>query len=203
MAWARNVYQFSRAGRGVRPVPRWGGVPRRGIGRRGSGRFGASLLATAIGAAIVAVAAGLLHLWENGLGGAGSVVQPHHEKVERAGDTLRAAFSLCAGATRVNCVVDGDTFWFRGEKIRVADIDTPELSPPRCAREAQLGEAAKHRLLTLLNAGPFSLAAAPRHTDRYGRELRTVSRDGRSLGEILAAEGLARRWEGFRRGWCD
>jgi endonuclease YncB( thermonuclease family) len=39
-------------------------------------------------------------------------------------------------------VVDGDTFWFRGEKIRIADIDTPELSPPRCERERERGLAA-------------------------------------------------------------
>nr|MDX8317344.1 thermonuclease family protein [Agrobacterium rosae] len=34
-------------------------------------------------------------------------------------------FSMCNGGHRITCVVDGDTFWFRGEKIRIADIDTP------------------------------------------------------------------------------
>jgi hypothetical protein len=29
-----------------------------------------------------------------------------------------------------------------------------------------------------------------------------VRRDGRSLGERLVAEGLARRWDGARRSWC-
>nr|MDX8317342.1 thermonuclease family protein [Agrobacterium rosae] len=35
------------------------------------------------------------------------------------------AFSICGSGQRITCVVDGDTFWFRGEKIRIADIDTP------------------------------------------------------------------------------
>lgn len=132
------------------------------------------------------------------LGMAGAAV-PHAS----ARDGFSAPFSICSKSPRVNCVVDGDTFWFRGQKIRVADIDTPELSPPRCVREARLGKAAKYRLLALLNAGEFSLASGPRDTDRNGRKLRTVMRNGSSLGEILIAEGLARSWEGHRRSWCD
>jgi endonuclease YncB( thermonuclease family) len=117
-------------------------------------------------------------------------------------DTLAASFSYCAGGIRRNCVVDGDTFWFRGEKIRIADIDAPELSPPRCLHEAQLGEAAKRRLLRLLNEGPFSLSTGVRDADPYGRKLRTVSRHGTSLGDVLVGEGLARPWTGSRRSWC-
>lgn len=118
-------------------------------------------------------------------------------------ESLTAKFSLCSGSPRINCVVDGDTFWFRGQKIRIADIDTPELSPPRCAREATLGEAAKHRLLTLLNAEAFSLVTASRDEDRNGRKLRIVLRQGSSIGKTLIAEGLARPWEGHRGSWCN
>lgn len=120
-----------------------------------------------------------------------------------AADTLSASFAICGSAARSNCVVDGDTFWYQGEKIRIADIDTPELSPPRCAREKQLGEAAKRRLHALLNAGRFSLVAGWRDEDQYGRKLRTVTREGRSIGGMLVVDGLARRWEGSRRSWCD
>ncbi|WP_375714173.1 thermonuclease family protein [Rhizobium sullae] len=120
-----------------------------------------------------------------------------------AADTLRATFPFCGDGRRGTCVVDGDTFWLSGEKIRIADIDTPELSPPRCEAERVKGEAAKHRLRELLNAGPFSLSASARDEDRYGRKLRAVTRDGRSIGDTLIAEGLARRWDGARRSWCD
>ncbi len=117
-------------------------------------------------------------------------------------DSLSEVFSFCGGSTRMNCVVDGDTFWFKGEKIRIADIDTPELSPPRCEAERIKGETAKARLLALLNAGNFSLAAGWRDEDKYGRKLRTVTRSGQSLGITLVEEGLARRWDGARHGWC-
>lgn len=117
-------------------------------------------------------------------------------------DSLSAAFFICGVDHHVNCVVDGDTFWFQGEKIRVADIDTPELSPPRCEAERIKGEAAKARLLALLNGGKFSLSAGLRDEDKYGRKLRTVTRAGRSLGDALVDEGLARRWDGARHGWC-
>lgn len=118
-------------------------------------------------------------------------------------DSLSAAFSICGDSHRTNCVVDGDTFWFEGEKIRISDIDTPELSPPHCEAERIKGEAAKSRLLALLNAGKFSLAAGFRDEDKYGRKLRTVSRAGNSLGDVLIGEGLARSWDGARRGWCQ
>ncbi|EPE93888.1 thermonuclease family protein [Rhizobium grahamii] len=93
----------------------------------------------------------------------------------------------------MNCVVDGNTFWFGGEKIRIADIDTPELSPPRCEAERIKGEAAKARLLTLLNAGRFSMSSGLRDENKYGRKLRNVTREGRSLRDRLIDEGLARR----------
>jgi endonuclease YncB( thermonuclease family) len=118
-------------------------------------------------------------------------------------DTLIATFPFCGDGHRVPCVVDGDTFWLSRVKIRIADIDTPELSPPRCEAERIKGEVAKSRLRELLNAGPFSLTAGWRDEDRYGRKLRTVTRDGRSIGEILVAEGLAHRWDGARHPWCN
>ena len=120
-----------------------------------------------------------------------------------AGDTLRARFGLCHTGGGTNCVVDGDTFWFAGQKIRIAGIDTPETHPARCAEEAMRGRAATLRLHQLLNAGPFSLHSIDRDTDRYGRLLRTVTRGGRDLGEVLIAEGLARPSAGgMRDGWC-
>jgi micrococcal nuclease len=118
-------------------------------------------------------------------------------------DSLAARFTICGETLRVNCVVDGDTFWHLRVKIRIADIDAPELSPPRCEAERIKGEAAKRRLLTLLNAGPFSLVVADRDEDRFGRKLRVVMRIGHSLGSTLVAEGLARPWGGPRRSWCD
>jgi endonuclease YncB( thermonuclease family) len=123
--------------------------------------------------------------------------------VEETGpsDGQSRSFTMCGSGPRINCVVDGDTFWRDGKKIRISDIDTPEIHPSRCAREEQLGQAAKQRLLELLNEGPVELQSSGR--DRYGRNLRSVYRDSGSLGDQLVREGLARKWEGHRRPWCD
>lgn len=111
-------------------------------------------------------------------------------------------FSICHTGGGVNCVVDGDTAWIDGVKVRVADIDAPETHPPHCPSEAALGARATRRLAELLSAGSFEMHAVGRDEDRYGRKLRVITRRGRSLGDQLVAEGLARTWEGRRRPWC-
>lgn len=111
-------------------------------------------------------------------------------------------FGLCAGSVRKTCVVDGDTFWVDGTKIRIADINTPETSQPQCSAEAALGRKASLRLAELLSGATLDLRAADRDEDQYGRKLRIVERDGRSVGEMLVAEGLAHEWRGRRESWC-
>lgn len=108
---------------------------------------------------------------------------------------------LKRGAVAIR-VIDGDTFRYAGETIRIADIDTPETHPPRFAEEAALGARATRRLEALLAQGPFELHPADRDEDRYGRKLRVVVRDGQSLGGVLVAEGLGREWTGRRMPWC-
>ena len=70
-------------------------------------------------------------------------------------DTLAAqpAYERCGSGIRINCIVDGNTLWNNGIKIRIADIDTPEISQPRCAAEKALGERATRRMVELVNAG--------------------------------------------------
>ncbi len=105
---------------------------------------------------------------------------------------------------RTNCVVDGDTIWLNGDKIRIADIDTPEISNPSCAAEARLGERATERLTHLLNASAFAVLPNPdgRDEDPYGRKLRVLARGGESIGDMLVAEGLAHEWGAGQRSWC-
>ncbi|MGJ7040917.1 endonuclease YncB(thermonuclease family) [Shinella sp. BE166] len=112
-------------------------------------------------------------------------------------------YTICSGSKRAHCVVDGDTLWHEGTKIRVADIDAPEVGEPKCSSEAALGAKATRRMLQLVNAGPFEFQAwLGRDEDKYGRKLRVLVRDGRSLGDVLVSEGLARTWSGRREPWC-
>lgn len=112
---------------------------------------------------------------------------------------LAAALAVCAPGPRHHCVHDGDTVWIEGEKIRIADIDTPELNGD-CDYERDLAIKARHRLVELLNASPFIIKR--NGNDRYGRTLAILHRSGRSIGDQLVAEGLARAWSGRRELWC-
>lgn len=116
--------------------------------------------------------------------------------------TISAHFDICGGRQRVTCVVDGDTFWLNGVKYRIADLNTPEVSSPSCPQEAALGQRATTRLASLLNAGPFTLGGYERDEDQYGRKLRIVERNGRSIAGTMIAEGLAHPWRGKRESWC-
>lgn len=122
-------------------------------------------------------------------------------QVESLVASVTETYGICDGPGW-NCVTDGDTFRQNGQSIRIADIDAPEVRDFKCGSEKQLGDRATLRLRELLSAGPFELAPIDRDEDVYGRKLRVVMRDGRSLGQQLVEEGLARRWTGSRRSWC-
>ena len=76
-------------------------------------------------------------------------------------------------ASNVSKVVDGDTITMsNGEKVRLIQIDTPELASKEC-----YGIQAKSELSKLLNqAGDVSLTSDPNldEVDKYGRLLRYV-----------------------------
>jgi hypothetical protein len=120
-----------------------------------------------------------------------------------------AAAALCL-LPRVH---DGDTIHCAGpggtvERIRISDIDAPELpGSPRCeiARVRELarsrnpawcdtarGEQARAALVAFLASGPVMIRRLG--PDHYGRTLALVSVNGRDAGAWLRQQGLARRW---------
>lgn len=114
----------------------------------------------------------------------------------------RIRFRYCFTGGGYDCVVDGDTIWLKGVKVRIADIDAPETHAPRCESEKQLGDRATRRLHDLLESGPVALQSIGRDEDVYGRKLRLVLVNGRSVGDTLVSEGLARYYGNGRRPWC-
>lgn len=112
-------------------------------------------------------------------------------------------FALCASARDANCVADGNTLHYKGITIRIADIVVPDIKAARCDKEAELGRKSASRLVALLNEGPFSFHGAGKTYDKRGRRLIVVARNGRSLGDALMAEGLARAAEGPAKDWCS
>jgi micrococcal nuclease len=196
MAWGRrgNVIRVRFGGR---RKPRWTsanayspGLPKK---RQRSGWLvfvplwgGAALLGTAYGAG-----------WLNDIG--------RTDQVQAAAGLAsgeRASFSFCHVGAGYNCVVDGDTIWLKGEKIRVADIDAPETHDYRCSSEKELGDRATKRLHDILESGLITLQTIDRDEDSYGRKLRIVLVNGESVGDTLVGEGLARYYGNGRRPWC-
>lgn len=113
---------------------------------------------------------------------------------------LAAALSLCAPTgERVNCVHDGDSLVVNRERIRIADIDTPELNSA-CVAERDLAQRARRLLHAHLEKGGYQIHRDGK--DRYGRTLAIVTIDGRSVGDMLVAAGVARTWSGRREPWC-
>lgn len=113
----------------------------------------------------------------------------------------RGPFYFCGTSGLDSCVAAGDTFWYRKTRIALADIEAPATEGAKCQQERDLGFAAQVRLRELLNAGSFELASTGGEAGG-GQAERLVSRDGRSLGAVLVAEGLARPRAAHRGSWC-
>ena len=116
-------------------------------------------------------------------------------------------FTRCGPGRGQACVIDGDTFKLGRRKVRIIGIDAAEVKA-RCPKEAELAEAATVKLQALLNQGPFDMIGRfDDMQDRYGRDLRIIERrrpDGstQSIADDMRASGLARRYLGFKTGWC-
>ena len=116
--------------------------------------------------------------------------------------TSAHAIGKCGSGKRYTCVVDGDTLWLEGEKMRLQGFDTPETTTNICGgnREVSLGHKATNRLIQLLNSGEVTFRR--NGFDKYGRTLADFYINGVDVGEILIAEGLARSWPDGREFWC-
>lgn len=111
-----------------------------------------------------------------------------------------AGIPICKGGHRVTCVVDGDTFWLKGEKIRVEGYDSPEMGEPKCARPAAGAVEARSALAQLLNSGEVSLDRSGH--DKYGRTLARVSVDGVDITRAMINAGHGRRYSPGQKPWC-
>ncbi len=80
-------------------------------------------------------------------------------------------------------VVDGDTFRYGTERVRLRGIDTPELDEPN-------GQAARLRLEELLHSGQVRIV--PHGRDVYDRLVADVFVDGRNVTDMLTQEGYAK-----------
>jgi endonuclease YncB( thermonuclease family) len=110
---------------------------------------------------------------------------------------LWANIALAASINRENVrVIDGDT----KPNVRLVGFNAPETRRAQCEVERELGAKATRRVRDLVQAGnldfEFVACACPPGTEgtpscNYGRRCGTLKANGRDVGEILIAEGLA------------
>ena len=111
-------------------------------------------------------------------------------------------FYLCGTAKQDDCVIAADSFMLKGEKIRIAGIEEPDIKKPRCEAERIKASDAKLRVRAFLDSGAFDVISAnASDEDSGGQKIRAVTRNGVSLSDILVREGLARR-PGSSGDWC-
>lgn len=94
----------------------------------------------------------------------------------------------------VDKVIDGDTFVFNNEKIRVVGIDAPEMGFGNSNKE-HFADAATQAVSELFQQYSFTLEKqGSENRGYYGRLLRSVVFDdlNKSLEMILVEQGLAR-----------
>jgi endonuclease YncB( thermonuclease family) len=129
------------------------------------------------------------------------------EPAARSGDGLagsyNAKFFLCGTAKQDDCVVSADRFVFHGEKIRLVGVEVPDIKKPHCEAERIKASDAKLRVRAFLDSGPFDLVSwQGNDAEVEGHKLRDVTRNGRSLADVLVNEGLAKRPGQGKGGWC-
>lgn len=113
------------------------------------------------------------------------------------------AFIISVATAQQFRAVDGDTFRIvaTGERIRLNNIDAPEIHPCRCELECVLGQAATVMLQRILDRGDIIISRIKQ--DKYGRTVAAVASSGADVGDMLWEAGLARPYQGGqRKPWC-
>jgi micrococcal nuclease len=95
----------------------------------------------------------------------------------------------------------GDEEHMRDQEYRLVDFDAPETAHGKCPSEIEKGNRASARLIVLLDSGNLDLSeiecSCPPGTKpltkacNMGRRCGRLTVNGKDVGEVLIAEGLA------------
>ena len=110
----------------------------------------------------------------------------------------RPLYPLCGDEKLRSCVVDGNTFWYGGEFMRLKEINPPKT---QVACTTSTADAARNRLMKLLNTGEIFVFRYG--TDTEGHTLSTVMVEGKEVGATLIAEGLAQPSSATTGAFCS
>ncbi|MDC0032289.1 thermonuclease family protein [Pelagibacteraceae bacterium] len=90
------------------------------------------------------------------------------------------------------------------EKMRLLDIDTPEISRPKCKEEKELGLKARDFLNNLISASEIIRIETNYDRGRFGRILGHLKLDSIDASEALIQNGLGKIYiKGQKIDWCS
>ncbi len=109
--------------------------------------------------------------------------------------------------------VDGDTVKCDGQNLRdmgsgapdISGYDTPEIWSNKCDFELELARKAKKRMAVLLKTPGLKIYDSGQvdDTEEHRPLVWIIMPDGRTVGDILMSEGLARIWlPDHKNDWC-
>jgi endonuclease YncB( thermonuclease family) len=105
-------------------------------------------------------------------------------------------------ALAISCAaIDGDTIRCGSERIRLTAIDAPEF-PGHCrrGRDCAPGDPLVSKAALSLGLAAKTLTIERLGTDRYGRTVADVYRNGISLSCVQLQGGWARYWPKYDKG---
>jgi endonuclease YncB( thermonuclease family) len=109
-------------------------------------------------------------------------------------------FGQCYNAGGPDCVLDGDTIYLGGDKVKIAGMVTAKIQSASCDHERIRGIDAALQLATLINKGDVTLGGTVRSPD--GELRQTVEVNGQDVSAAMISSGAARSPDGDRN-WCS
>ena len=103
---------------------------------------------------------------------------------------------------------DGDTCYViyegKKDKVRLLDLDTPEISNPKCEKEYILGIEAREYINQLISEGKRIEFETAYNRDFFGRILSYIIVDGENVSKLMVSHSLGVVYDkNNKKDWCE
>ena len=103
---------------------------------------------------------------------------------------------------------DGDTCYVtykgKNDKVRLLELDTPEISNPKCKQEYALGIDARNFVNNLISEGVSIKFKTEYNRDFFGRILSYIIVDGENVSKKIVSNGLGVIYDrSNKKDWCE
>ena len=103
---------------------------------------------------------------------------------------------------------DGDTCYVtyqeNNDKVRLLDLDTPEISNSKCEKEYILGIEAREYINQLISEGKKIEFETEYNRDFFGRILSYIMVDGENVSKLMVSHSLGVLYDkNNKKDWCE